>query len=414
MSAWFRAVLSGLLLLTLTMTGLFAEVASADSAPNSTADTAIAVSGANPSITGSMTGAGNGAYRYYRFAYPGANTVVRVHLTWNPGWSSTANGFNFNVYGPSGLVGQGQRGDDAGPASTSYLDVVTPAPGDYLVQVYSYTQSTFQNFTLDFTGLGAAPVAVVTNNSTPAQAATVTQQSSSMSGSLVGKGNGAFAFFNVEYPGGNWPMTVSVSFSPANQLPVNAFGFLVWQDDTLVATGVETSRDFDNATKSADVTVIPAGKYTVQVVNYADGVNASYVLGINGVSASTLNVTGNTTPDKSVTLTAQTNTARGQLAGAGNGSFAFFGVNYQGGKQPLTISVSYAPGRNATGSAVGVNIFRGSQLVMTSVISDGRTLGSGMAYQTYSADDAGYLGIQLFNYQPGVTIDYSIYAMGLK
>ena len=405
MSGLARATLAALLALAL--------VANHAAASNETAETALLVSADNPSVSGTIVGNKGGAYRYYQFAYPGANVPVQIHLTWNPGFASTGRAFGFNVYGPNGFVGEGIRGDDAGEASTANLSLAAPTPGTYLVQVYSYTADTVQNFAVDFAGLGPAPTPVA-DNVVPERAVSVQQQTASLGGALTGRSAGAFNFFLLGYPGGQWPMTVSLSFTPASALPVDAFGFNLYDEGNLAGTGVEVARSGETATKTLTISSVAPGTYGLQVYNYADGVTGSYVVGVDGAVGTVVGVTGNGTPDRAVRLTPQAASARGTIVGNAGGAFAFFGLEYQGNNEPITLSLPFKPGPGLTGSGVGLNLYRGSDLVATSARAGGRTAEDGIAYLTYSSDQAGYYGVQVYNYAPGITVEYTLHAMGLK
>jgi len=404
-----RAILAALLVLTLGVTGV--------AAANDTADTAQVVSADNPSVGGTLVGSTGGAFRYYRFDYSGAGAAVKIHLTWNPGWQSTGPAFGFNVYGPggdsNGLVGQGVRGDDAGSASTANLTLAASSPGSYLVQVYSYTDATSQDFTLDFTGLGAAtkPVAA---NVTPEKAVEVRDQSVTMAGSLTGHSSGAYNFFNLDYPGGNWAMSISLSFSPASALSSNAFGFNVYDGDNLVATGGEVSRTGETATKTATITRIAPGPFLLQVYNYAEGVTGTYAVGVSGGAGAIATVADNGTPDKAFRLTPQVPAGRGAIAGNSAGAFGYYWIDYQGNNEVITISMPFKPGPGLVGNGIGFNLYRGSDLVGASTIAYGRNPQEGVAYLTYGSDQPGPYGIQVYNYVPGTTADYTLYVLALK
>lgn len=406
MRVLFRAVLAALLALTLS--------AGSVAAVNDSPQTAQPVSAESGTQGGTLIGTTGGAFRFYRFNYPGGNVPVRIHLSWAPGFHITGPAFGFNVYGPNGLAGSGVRGDDADSnTSTMNLDLAAPAPGEYLVQVYNYTDGSQQGYSLVFSGLGPAPK-VVTDNVTPERAVEVSATKTNLSGSLTGRASGAFNFFNLEYPGGEWPMKVSLSFSPAGSLSAEAFGFNVYKNDELVATGGEVARDGDTATKTATVTDVAPGMYGLQVYNYAEGVTGSYVVGVDGLTGATAIVSGNTSADRAFGLSPRVQGARGTIVGNSGGSFAYFGLNYQGNDEKITVSMGFKPGRNVTGQGVGVNLYRGADLVATSTFTDGRTLAEGVAFFSYSSDQAGLYVIQAYNYIEGVTADYSLYALGLK
>ena len=382
-------------------------------AANDSAESALWVSAANHSIHDNLIGTPGGQFRYYRFTYPGSNAVVKIHLNWNPGYQITGPAFGFNLYGPGGLVGEGVRGDDVGAASTQNLTFVSGTPGEYLVQVYNYTNGSSQDFTIDFTGLGEAP-APVTDNATPDRAVTEKSQTLNRSGSLVGSSSGAFSFFDLDYPGGDLPMTISVSYSPASQLSSDLFGFNVYRNGELVVRATENSRSGDTATAMATISNVTPDRYTLQITNYANGVNASYAVGVTGLTGSIVEASGNDSGDRAVGLNAGVNGGHGKLDGSGAGSFAYYSFNYQGNNERVGVVLSFTPGLSTTGTGIGFNIYGPDGYVSSSIAGAGRNANEGVEYAHLQSDRAGYYAVQVFNYVPGINSDYTVRVVGLK
>jgi hypothetical protein len=405
MATLWRAIIAVILAISITVPAAFAA--------NDSADTALWVSAANPSIHDNLIGTPGGNYRYYRLAYPGSNATIKIHLNWNPGYQITGPAFGFNLYGPGGLVGQGIRGDDVGDASTMNFTFVSPTPGEYLVQVYNYTNGSSQDYTIDFTGLGAAP-AMATNNSTPDQAITEKSQTLNRSGSLVGSSSGAFSFFDLDYPGGEWPMTVSLSYSPVNSLPSEAFGFNVYHNGDLVVRATESSRSGDTGTATATISAITPDKYTLQIVNYAQGVTANYAIGVNGLTGSISEASGNSESNKAIGLNATVTGGHGKLAGSGAGSFGYYSINYQGNNETIAVVLSFTPGLGVAGTGIGFTVYGPDGSVTNSMAGPGRNSDEGVEWAKITSDKAGYYGVQVFNYVPGITSEYTVRVVGLK
>jgi len=400
-----RAVLAALLLAALS-----GGVALAS---NKTADTAVVLSAANPSGSGIIANSGGDVFRYYRFTYPGANAQVYIHLTWNPGWGTTDAAFNFNLYGPGGFVARGTRGDDVGPASTSFYTLESQMAGDYLVQVYNYAPEKTVAYTLDTTGLGAPPLQAVANVE-PQAAMPIVEQSPTAVGNLVGRGGGAFNYFDLAYPGVNWETRVSLTFRPAKALPDWTIGVNVYDGDTLVATASEAYRDEDVAIKTVTVKRFQPGLLRLQVYNYADGVAADYTLGTTGAIGSGVSASGNDTPGQAIQLSPTVTSAHGTLSRLNDAAFQFYSLNYPGGYKQLTLSMHFRPGRSLAGDGVGFNIFRGAELVSSSTVTDGRNAGEGLSYLTWSSDQPGDYSLQVFSYAHNIPVDYDLYIAGLE
>ncbi len=404
---WLRVILAVFLTLALVPGVVLAD--------NSTPETAVQFSQSDSSASGTLTGSGSGAFRYYLFDYPGGGAPITVHLTWDPGWGLTDAAFGFNVYGPSGQVGQGKRGEDVGAASTAQLDLATEEPGQYLVQVYSYTNGSTSAFTLEVKGLAPQAVAVgVADNASPGQAVAVHDPAYLATGSLPGDGGGSYSYFTVEYPGGETELGISLAVSPANWLFTDGCGFNVYEGGTLVVGGSETDRTATLATKTATVKRAAPGTFEVQIFNYVSGVTADYTLGISGGVSQVMAAAGNDSPEKAVLLTPTANAARGAIAGNSGGAFAFFGFNYQGGYEPVTIVLSSRPGVDLTGQGVGVMLYQDGQPVGDAPVGTGITVDTGLALHTLQSDVGGYYLIQVYNYISYVTAEYNVYVVGLR
>ncbi|MCL4535300.1 MAG: hypothetical protein M1401_13535 [Chloroflexi bacterium] len=382
-------------------------------AANDTVDTAVLLTTNNPSGTGQSTGSPGGSFRYYSFPYGGGNAEVLVHLTWRPGWASTDAAVGFNVYGPTGKAGQGQRGDDVDGASTSFLYFVAAAPGDYLVQVYNYTSGVAVDFTVDVTGAGM-PTTTVADNSTIDKAARVTSQSYSASGSLLGSSGGAYNYFLVDYPGGDSTMDVSLTVSPANFLLPNAYGFNVYDGGTLVVSGEEWQRGNTLATKIASVKRTDPGVLGIQVYNYTEGITAQYTLGVTGAAGQVPEVSGNNNPNTAFVLSPRDVSASGSILGNSGGAYSYFVFHYQGNRENVNVSLRFTPGYGITAGGVGINIYHGPDLIAGGKTTEGETSEGGVATASFSSDLSDWFGVQVYNYVPGVTAQYTVYVTGLR
>jgi hypothetical protein len=391
--ALLRVVLAAVVLLTLSG-GIAA-------AQNETAEAAISVSAANPTQTGTLVGSRGGTFRYYRFFYPGADAEVRLHLSWNPGWSATDAAFNFNLYAPDGTIRWGERGDDAGPANTANFKLTTKLAGEYLVQVYNYTDGKAVAFTLDFFGLGESPVRV-TENTNPSQALGIEEKFLSVTGSVTGQSSGAFNYYTFEYPGVDWETRINLTFRPGRWLNDDSFGFYLFDGEDWVAAGSEAQRTDEWVSKSLTFRRFQPGTIGIQVYNYVDGVQGEYTLTVDGAVGAVVSAAGNDSPQWAVELTPTIGEARGRFPSQDGASFHYYGLNYQGGNEPITMALSFRPQRGVTGDGIGINVYRGADLVATSQLADGRNAGESLAYLTWRADQPGYYGVQVFNYARNV------------
>jgi hypothetical protein len=402
---WLRAILALLLILALLPGTVLAD--------NDSPEAAILLTPAVPSASGALTGNPGGAFRYFRIEYPGAETPVTVRLTWDPGWGVTDAAFGFKVWGPNGQVGEGQHSDDQGSSSAAQVTFSAAAPAGYLIQVYSYTRGSTSNFTVEVKGLGE-PVAVVNINTSPEQAVTVPQAAFLATGQLEGGSSGSYRYFNVEYPGGDSLMGISLTVSPGNWLDTNAYGINVYESGTLIAAGDEIAHTQAEATKTCPVRRAAPGSFVVQIYNYATGITADYALGVSGAVPEIKPAVGSDSPSTAPQFTAPVSAYHGTLTGLADGAFAYFVMPYQGWYEPVTVVLSTKPGPSHTYGGVGVKIYHGADPAGDAPTSTGATVDTGLALHTLESTDGGWYGVIVYNYVQDVTVEYTVYVVGLK
>ncbi|HVC32650.1 MAG TPA: hypothetical protein VNL16_03985 [Chloroflexota bacterium] len=389
-------------------------------AANDSAQSPMALSAATNSASDILVGSTGGAYRYYQFRYQGGNAPVLVSLSFQPAFEGSTNqAFGFNLYGPSGLSFQGTWTGNNGNTATIQYTLTNPAAMDVLTQVYNYTNGMQVNYTLTVSGLsgGSATGLVATTNTTPGQALNVTTINATLGGSIVGNAAGAFQFYNLRYPGGNAPLTITMNATPVYNAQGQAYGFNVYRanpltgNTTLVASAVPTAGDVNSSTVTATVTEPSATVYQLQVFNYWPGVAVSYGINATGLAGAAPAVSGNGDAGHAVVLNSARQGATETLQGNSGGAFNYFLVNYPGSESQLSISITYSSLDGAPDHAEGFAVYSGSSLQATVNPSDDGT-GVHSATWGYSNASAGTFGIQVFNYAPGTTVSYTIYQVG--
>ena len=129
-------------------------------------------------------------------------------------------------------------------------------------------------------------------------------------------------------------------------------------------------------------------------------------------------VVDNTNPSTPIVATGTTFTGGGVLPGKG-GSFNYFYLDYPGGRTNMTITLGYSPINNNSGKGVGFNLYRPDSTVKegASVVGSsaetGRNESSATAGFTYSGDAAERFLLQVFNYLPDLTVNYTLIVSGL-
>src|SRR5205823_5840401 len=98
-------------------------------------------------------------------------------------------------------------------------------------QLYNYTAGMLVGYTLSVSGLSGGSASAITGstNTTPERAANVSSINASIGGSIAGSSAGAFHFYDLSYPGGNTPLTISMNVTPPYNAAGDGYGFNVYQ-----------------------------------------------------------------------------------------------------------------------------------------------------------------------------------------
>jgi len=387
-------------------------------AANDTPGSAVSLSVSNPSVSDTLVGNTGGAYRYYQFQYQGGNAPVLVTLNYQPAYGGGNQAFGFNLYGPSSLSYAGQVTGTNGNAATAQYTIANSSAMTLLVQVYNYTAGGSVSYNLTISGLsgGSNTTVVAQNNTTPSQAEPIKTINATIGGSIVGSGAGAFQYYNLNYPGGNTPLTVTMNASPVYTGQGSAYGFNLYRNDkngnsVLVATSGTAAQDTSSMTLTSTVTDSAATTYQLQVFNYWPGVAVHYGINMTGLAAPATPASGNSDSSHAVVLNSARQGATQTLTGSGGGTNQYYLVNYPGNNSTLSVSVTFKSMAGVAPSAVGFNVYDGSTLKATAhPVDDGN--GIQAAVWTYQDPNPATFGIQVFNYAPGATVSYTIYQVG--
>src|SRR5262245_30078836 len=107
-------------------------------------------------LSGSL---GPGGFAYYRFFYPGDNSVATINLDVTPDDSFLLKNVGFNIYAPDGsLVVKGGAQPGLSPdVLANVIDDSPSAKGHHIVQVYNYDPSRSFDFSIWGTGSAQPP-----------------------------------------------------------------------------------------------------------------------------------------------------------------------------------------------------------------------------------------------------------------
>ena len=391
--------------------------------PSASPDGASRLDVTNNSVGNVLVGNRGGAYHYYRFAYPGANLPVQVTMIFEPGYPTTgAQGFGFNLFGPNGVVFEGQPVGTNGIQSTSQWTYTFPAAGDVLIQVFNYMAGMQVGYSLTLSGLAGGPTATLTggSNTTPDKAVDLTTINATIKGTLPATtniGQPSSYFYTIHYPGGMAPLTTTMYGSPSYPGQGLAYGYTVTcpnstggQPNT-VTTGSPISGDSNSQTFSSTWVEQSAAVCTLQIANYWVGQAVTFEVRISGMAGPAPAASGNLTGDHAIALNSARPGATEGLTNSGPDAFNYYVVNYPGNLSQLSVAITYASTGGAPDNALGFQVWNGSQLEATiHPIDDGYGVHSG--YWQYSDANPATFLIQVQNYAKGTTGSYVIYQVG--
>jgi hypothetical protein len=149
------------------------------------------------------------------------------------------------------------------------------------------------------------------------------------------------------------------------------------------------------------------------VFNYWAGVAVNFGITATGLSGSTVSAQGNLDGSHSIVLNSATPGATETLVGQASGAFNYYVVQYPGNNSALAISIT-APSTSATSpGTIGFNVYEGSTLKATAHTADDGNGNQSGAWNFTDPNPHTY-GIQIFNYAPGVTLNYKLYESGAQ
>lgn len=250
----------GLMILTVALLALLAGSAGGALALSVDPGRPEMIVGAD-TMTGNLEGNGGGSFAYYALDYPGDGRVVTIRVQFTPADPAMMLGVGFNVYGPDGSsIGNGQPAGGPGVLELQYADTNRAR---WLIQVYNYLPNTWVAYTLNIWGLPLPPTTPV-------------------AGAIAGNRAGAFAYYEIEYPGDGLEVELELDFSPRDLWSDQAVGFNVYgPNGTLVGSGEVAG---DPKVKRLRVASAERARWLVQIYNYWDGETVSYSFMAKGLS----------------------------------------------------------------------------------------------------------------------------------
>lgn len=101
----------------------------------------------------------------------------------------------------------------------------------------------------------------------------------------------------------------------------------------------------------------------------------------------------------------------GSLAGSGAGSYTYYTLNYPGDGSVGTLTLDFSPSDPTTANAFGLNVYQaGNTITSSNAVSST----PGTTAITFSSTTAGPVLVQVYNFNPGVTVSYRLTLTGVN
>jgi|GEM_PF-1294104 len=249
---------------------------------NTTPEEAVSIGTTNASLGGAIVGDSAGKYQYFTLRYPGGDSSMAITMNATPVYSGSGQAVGFNLYreipnGPAAFVGSGVVTAQDSYSQTISATINGRSSGFYQLQVYNYWPGQTVSYGITVTGL-AGPAPAATGNLDDGHAIVLNSARPGATSSIAGNRGGAFNYYLVTYPGANSAFAVSLTYQSTGSATNGLLGFKVYDGANLVTT--ITATDDGSGTVSGEWQYQNANPKTfgIQVFNYAQNTNASYVI----------------------------------------------------------------------------------------------------------------------------------------
>lgn len=121
----------------------------------------------------------------------------------------------------------------------------------------------------------------------------------------------------------------------------------------------------------------------------------------------------NTGPDTATPLSVTNNRVSATLVGSTGGAYQYYRVNYQGSNAPVNFTLTYQPGFGTGNGDFGFNLYGPSGLAFAGQVTN-TTSNSATAQYTLANNAAITLLVQIYNYTPGASVNYTLTINGLS
>ena len=260
---------------------------------------------------------------------------------------------------------------------------------------------------LSLSAIAAAP--------SSAEAPQALQNEQAVSGVLTGNGGGAFAYYNIHYPGDESAITIEMRYNPADPVTSAGVGFNVYgADGYYIGQGQAVADTGGDGIFRLEYAGDNAATWLVQVYNYLPDITVGY-----NIVAEGLPETATPAAEAAEVVTAAETTVAtepaplsesGYLTGNAGGAYATHTVTVPAEATDIQVTLIWQPDDPVIATGVGFAAYGPAGQVHTSV----GTGNPGERTVTLPTDEPGIYQIQVYNYIDGLTIRYALRSEALE
>jgi hypothetical protein len=225
---------------------------------------------------------------------------------------------------------------------------------------------------------------------------------------LTGNRAGAFGYYQISYPGNASVVTIQLRFTPGDPVTKSAVGFNVYGPNGFhIGQGVDVAATSAEAIFELAYADTNPATWLIQVYNYLPGATISYQIKASGLpayAAAPPSAPAVTPPPASQPVVSTALDASGFLTGNGGGAYSVHKVTVSAAGRDIEVTLNWSPDDPVIAQGVGMVVYGPTG----QVIQGAATGRPGERVATLSASSPGDYQVQLYNYIPGLTIQYTL------
>ncbi|HHX45328.1 MAG TPA: hypothetical protein GX714_15270 [Chloroflexi bacterium] len=252
--------------------------------------------------------------------------------------------------------------------------------------------------------LGSAPAVALARSADPDNPELL-RPNEARTGGLPGAPAGSFAFFAVDYPGGEQELVLRMTPRPADPSVANQIAFNVYGPDGPIGSS-RTPDEGDPSVREFRYTASSPARLLIQVYNYTLNTTIDYTIVASGIAAAAPGPAETPPPSQEPQVLPETGPpTSGTIVGSLGGAFATITIPYPGDGSSVTVEATIAPDDPVLEKAVGLNVYTPDGHLIAQATSRSTP---GRRQATFSSDVGGSYTVQIYNYTDGTPVSYTV------